>query len=349
MVKHRFLSVIGTRPQLMKLAPIIEAFEEFGMNHDYIDTGQHYDPALSIDIQADLGIKQPLSNLKVGSHSHAVQTARIMEHLENQLLQLRPETLLVYGDTNSTLAATLVAVKMGIRVAHIEAGLRSFNRIMPEEINRIATDHLSDLLFCPTQTAMTNLENEGLENKSRNVGDVMCDLLYRDREKFRPISFSTQGLTNGFLIATIHRAENTDIHERLKIILDAMGRLPRQVVLFAHPRLRVRLQEFNISLPINVLLKDPVTHTELLSWASTSAGVITDSGGLQKEAFILRIPCNTLRTETEWPETLENGWNVLITDPNALSEVLNTDRSRPHSNPFGDGHASKKIVTIITS
>ena len=347
MVKNRFLSVIGTRPQLMKLAPIIEAFDGLGMSHDYIDTGQHYDPTLSADIQKDLGIKKPIANLRVGSHSHAVQTAKIMERLESELVQLKPETLFVYGDTNSTLAATLVAVKIGIRVAHIEAGLRSFNRSMPEEINRIATDHLSDLLFCPTQTAMINLGSEGLEYKSQNVGDVMCDLLYRDRDKFLPVDYASHGLVGGFLVATIHRAENTDSHERLKVILVALSRLTNQVVLFAHPRLIKRLEEFNLALPNNILLKDPVTHTELLSWACTSAGVITDSGGLQKEAFILKIPCNTLRSETEWPETLENGWNVLISDPYMLSEVLNTDRNRPHSSPFGDGNAANKIVKSL--
>jgi len=343
-----FLSVVGTRPQIVKLAVIDDAFSKIGVGHSYIDTGQHYDSSLSNDIQNDLGIKSPIVNLKVGSHTHAVQTARIMERLEAELSRLLPKTLLVYGDTNSTIAATLVAVKMGIKVAHVEAGLRSFNRRMPEEINRIATDHLANILFCPTNTAMENLSREGLSEKSLNVGDVMCDLLIRDSAKFIKIEPSNHGLEEDFLVATIHRAENTDSAGRLKALIEAFSSVQKQIVLFAHPRLSARLSEFKLNFSENVLVRGPANHSELLSWAVTSAGIITDSGGLQKEAFILKIPCTTIRNETEWIETLENGWNVLVPNLSQLKFLLNVDRNRPQSNPFGDGKAAERIISTLT-
>jgi len=343
-----FLSVVGTRPQIIKLAVIDDAFSKAGIDHSYIDTGQHYNPELSNNIQEELGLKKPVANLRVGSHSHAVQTARIMESLEAEIFRYSPKTILVYGDTNSTIAATLVAVKMGIRVAHVEAGLRSFNRTMPEEINRVVTDHLADVLLCPTETAMNNLKTEGLLDKAFNVGDVMCDLIIRDSKKFVRIDPSKFNLAEDFLVATLHRAENTDSRARLSELIDAFAKLQNQIILFAHPRLLARLKEFNLDFSANVQLRSPVTHSELLSWASTSAGVITDSGGLQKEAFILKIPCTTIRNETEWIETLENGWNVLVKDLAQLEKLLNNNRDRPHSNPFGDGKAAEKIVKILT-
>lgn len=344
-----FLSIIGTRPQIVKLAPIYEAFVDAGVSHSYIDTGQHYDAALANNVQSELGIPDPLKNLKIGSHSHAVQTAKIMEALDFEIDQIKPTTILVYGDTNSTIAATLVAVKKGIRVAHIEAGLRSFNRAMPEELNRVATDHLSDILFCPTVNAMENLEKEGLGGKSVNVGDVMCDLLIRDSAKFKKIDASQEGLQDNFLVSTIHRAENTDSYDRLRSIVSAYAALPMQVVLFAHPRLKAKLKDFELSFSENVQVREPVTHSDLLGWALSAMGVVTDSGGFQKEAFILGIPCTTIRTETEWIETLENDWNVLVPNPHDLREKLNTSRNRPRSVPFGDGFAAKKIVSYLTA
>jgi UDP-N-acetylglucosamine 2-epimerase (non-hydrolysing) len=344
-----FLSIIGTRPQIVKLAPIYEAFVEAGAPHSYIDTGQHYDAALSKNLQSELGIPNPLKNLNIGSHSHAVQTAKTMEALDFEIDQIKPTTVLVYGDTNSTIAATLVAVKKGIQVAHVEAGLRSFNRAMPEELNRVATDHLSDILFCPTANAMQNLKYEGLDKRSLNVGDVMCDLLVRDAAKFVKKDASSEGLQKDFLVATIHRAENTDSKLRLQSIIDGFATLSMQIVLFAHPRLKVKLREFDLEFSSNVKVLEPVNHSELLSWAISAAGVITDSGGFQKEAFILGVPCTTIRTETEWIETLENDWNVLVPNPADLKEKLNTNRNRPRSMPFGDGTAAKKIVSHLIS
>lgn len=343
----RFLSVIGTRPQLVKLAPICDAFNSVDGKHEYIDTGQHYDEKLSRDVQLDLDLPDPIVNLSVGSHSHAKQTALIMEKLDIEIDRFNPDTVLVYGDTNSTLAATLVAVKKNIRVAHIEAGLRSRNKKMPEELNRIATDHLSDVLFCPTETSLINLRLEGLESRSFFVGDVMADLILRDRHLIKTLDLPKELFTEKFVVATIHRAENTDSKVRLEEIFRAMGKLPVSIILFAHPRLTSKLQGFQIQVPSNMKLMEPVPHNLLMAYLLTCAGVVTDSGGLQKEAFILKVPCTTIRTETEWPETLANDWNVLVTNISDLGHKLNLDRNKPHINSFGDGFSALRIANHL--
>jgi UDP-N-acetylglucosamine 2-epimerase (non-hydrolysing) len=340
----RFLSVIGTRPQLVKLAPICDAFNSLAEEHEYIDTGQHYDDKLSRDVQLDLDLPDPIVNLSVGSHSHAKQTALIMEKLDIEIDRFSPDTVLVYGDTNSTLAATLVAVKKNIRVAHIESGLRSRNKKMPEELNRVATDHLSDVLFCPTETSLSNLRLEGLESRSFFVGDVMADLILRDLHLIQKLDLPKEFIGERFLVATIHRAENTDSKERVKEIFKAMGELQLPIILFAHPRLMSKLQEFQIQAPSNMKLLEPVPHNLLLAYLLICSGVITDSGGLQKEAFILKVPCTTIRTETEWPETLVNDWNVLVTNIYDLGHKLNLERNKPHENSFGDGFSALRIA-----
>lgn len=328
----------------MKLAPICDAFSRFGLTHDYIDTGQHYDPAMSIDIIRDLRLPSPLKNLSVGSHSHAKQTALIMEKLDNEIDAINPDIVIVYGDTNSTIAATLVAVKRNIKVAHIEAGLRSYNRGMPEEINRVATDHLSDFLYCPTETALKNLELEGLQDRSLNVGDVMTDLIYRDLEEIKSLALPRNLLGRDFLVATIHRAENTDSKQQLEKIINAFGDLKSQIILFAHPRLVNKLNIYRLQLPGNVRIMSPVPHNHLLSFALASSGVITDSGGLQKEAYILKVPCTTIRKETEWPETLFNDWNILVQDLSQLEHLVNTNKNKSYTDAFGDGQAALRIV-----
>jgi UDP-N-acetylglucosamine 2-epimerase (non-hydrolysing) len=344
LVTIKYLSVIGTRPQLMKLAPLCDAFAELKQDHGYIDTGQHYDASLSLEVQKDLGLPDPIINLSVGSHSHGKQTAIIMERLELEISQIRPDCVLVYGDTNSTLAATLVAVKMDIPVAHVEAGLRSFNRKMPEELNRVATDHLSDILFCPTDTALQNLRLEGLESRSSQVGDVMVDLIHRDLNRIKTQELTSQYIDEPFLVATIHRVENTDFPTRLSSIFTAIAELPFRVLLFAHPRLTKKIDDFNLKLPPNVVLINPVPHNLLLSYVLRSQGVVTDSGGLQKESYILRVPCTTIRNETEWPETLFDDWNVIVRDIGDLRSKLNIERNKTHVNRFGDGKAAVRIV-----
>jgi len=342
-----FLSVIGTRPQLIKIAPVIEAFRDKGSELPYIDTGQHYDSNLSDIIKKDLKIGQPIINLVIGSGSHAVQLAGMMTSLETQFIHLKPKNVIVFGDTNSTLATALVASKMGISLIHIESGLRSFNKSMPEEVNRIVTDHLSNILFAPTKNALNNLEREGLSEVSFLAGDVMCDIVLSNCEKYNtPLS---DGIFTQYkyLVCTIHRAENTDNKQQLELIFKGLKLIPHPILLFAHPRLINRIKEFNIQLPSNVEVREPVSQSELLNWLVNSLGLITDSGGLQKEAFILKVPCTTLRAETEWIETLENGWNVLVKDPIQLPVLLNTDRDKSQSEPFGNGKAAEIIVEYL--
>jgi UDP-N-acetylglucosamine 2-epimerase (non-hydrolysing) len=255
----------------------------------------------------------------------------------------------VYGDTNSTIAGTLAAAKLRVPVAHVEAGLRSFNRAMPEELNRVVTDHLSDLLFAPTDTAMGNLVDEGLGDRAHLVGDVMVDAL-RSIEVGPPPQWLEPGQA---LLATIHRAENTDHPERLRQVLDALARSHRPVHLLAHPRLRARASEFGLDGALNagsLVTRDPLPYSQLIGALTASAGVLTDSGGLQKEAFILRVPCVTLRSETEWPETLDGSWNVLAGD--RLEDVPSLAERTPSSvqgQPFGDGAAATRVVEMLTS
>jgi len=333
----------------VKLSPIMRAFKLAGFDHDYIDTGQHYDAELSTNLQREIGIKDPLVNLTVGSDSHSAQTARIMEKLEFYLDKLKPKILIVYGDTNSTLAATLVGAKKNIPIAHVESGLRSFNRNMPEEINRVVTDHLATYLFCPTETAVANLRNEGITRNVWNFGDVMYDQLLLETEKIHNFNPNRPGILNDYVVATIHRAENTDSKSQLLKIIDSFSKIDFQILLFCHPRLRSRLTELKLEFSKNVKLFNSIPHSELLGWLLASRGVITDSGGLQKEAFLLKIPCSTIRRETEWLETLANGWNILVPDIVQLPKLLNTHRDRLHTNPFGDGSAALKIVNKILS
>ena len=348
----RILSVVGARPQLVKLAPMNKALTENGIEHCVIHTGQHYDHRMSDIFFDEFGIPDPDVNLGVGSSSHAVQTARMMEGLEDHVSKLSPDWVLAYGDTNSTLAAALVCVKLGIPIAHIEAGLRSHNRSMPEEHNRVVTDHCSDLLFAPTETAMDFLKREGLGERSVMVGDVMIDILEVVRASLvdDPIDVpQTIGERGPFILATIHRQENTDNDRRLKQILKSLSDLHTRVIIAAHPRLVDRCETFGIDLTQGSLNPiAPLTYRELVATAIQAEAIVTDSGGLQKEAYFLGTLCSTVRFETEWPETLNGNWNMLVKD---LSEMANiVDRPKPTSErgtPFGNGYAANKIVNIL--
>ncbi|MBO1769489.1 non-hydrolyzing UDP-N-acetylglucosamine 2-epimerase [Agrococcus sp. TF02-05] len=351
----KIVSVVGARPQFVKLAPIAHAAAVAGVEHAIVHTGQHYDPLLSDVFFEDLDIPAPDVHLGIGSGSHGYQTGRMLERMDGVLTAQEPDWVLVYGDTNSTLAAALSAVKMHIPVAHLEAGLRSFNRRMPEEHNRVLTDHASDLLLAPTQLAMQNLEREGLAARSVLVGDVMTDVLLhvRDGQLNKPSSLNASiGATPGdHYVATIHRAENTDNPSRLRLILSALASLDKPVVLLAHPRLLSKATEHNIVLDEGaVIVHAPLAYPDLVSAVQHSAGVITDSGGLQKEAFLLRVPCTTVRTETEWRETVETGWNVLANTEEEI--VAGACRARPVETtraPYGDGHAAKYAIRAILS
>jgi UDP-N-acetylglucosamine 2-epimerase (non-hydrolysing) len=349
----KILSVVGARPQFVKLGPMHRAITKAGLSHLIVHTGQHYDDEMSSVFFSELDIPKPNLNLGVGSGPHGQQTARMIESLEKKFLEYKPNWIVIYGDTNSTLAAAIAATKINIPIAHVEAGLRSFNRAMPEEINRIVADHCSDLLLAPTAAAMTQLSNEGLSSKSELVGDVMVDSLNYILEslKKRPVDLKEQfDLPNKFLLATIHRAENTDSKERIESIIDALSKCTTPIIIPVHPRLGDRCSSFNINLNTgNLRSIRPLSYRELVHAAKSSEAIITDSGGLQKEAFLLAKPCTTIRSETEWVETLENDWNVLLPDLTDLSEVsLREVPKEKQPQPFGDGSASEKIVEILT-
>jgi len=349
----KIVSVVGARPQFVKLAPIHHAARAAGIEHVIVHTGQHYDPLLSDVFFDDLGIGAPDIHLGVGSGSHGVQTGAMLAALDSVFDAQAPDWVLVYGDTNSTVAAALSAVKMHLPVAHLEAGLRSFNRRMPEEHNRVMTDHAADLLLAPTRVAVDHLAAEGLAARTALVGDVMTDVLFKVRDEVaaRPSPLVGElGLGDGgYYVATVHRAENTDAPERLAEVADALSRLDKPVILLAHPRVVAKAAAHGVSLNRGSLVSHaPLAYPELIASVVHSAGVVTDSGGLQKEAFLLRVACTTVRTETEWVETVDLGWNVLA---NSAAEIAaGVTRARPADTtaaPYGDGRAAERVVRTL--
>ena len=349
----KLLTIIGARPQFIKAATVSRAVAaRDDINEVIVHTGQHYDANMSDIFFDELAIPRPDHHLGIGGAGHGAMTGRMLEAIENVLITEKPDYVLVYGDTNSTLAGALAAVKLHIPIAHVEAGLRSFNRRMPEEINRILTDHASDLLFAPTQTAMRNLRNEGLpEDRLYMVGDVMYDaaLFYRDRA-LEPSWFKDMALKeDGFVLATVHRAENTDDPARMLGILTGLGQCGLPVVLPLHPRTRGKLRELGLTVPGNIRLVEPVGYLEMV-WLEAHCRIIaTDSGGVQKEAYFHGKPCVTLRDETEWVELVETGWNVLVgADPNSITTELT--KAAPSGDViqfYGAGDSAVKIISEI--
>lgn len=347
----RILSVVGARPQLVKLAPIAVAAHG-RVEHLVVHTGQHYDDLMSDVFFRDLGIPESDVNLAVGSGKHGAQTAAMIAGLEPVFEQYRPDWVLVYGDTNSTLAAAVAAVKLHLPVAHLEAGLRSFNRRMPEEHNRVLTDHASDLLLAPTEVAMSHLSAEGLAAKSVLVGDVITDVLFqtRDRVLREPVPPTSNALRGEYYFATLHRPDNTDDPVRLAEIVRQLARLSLPVVLAVHPRLAHLAERHGIALDSGSLTPiEPLAYPQLVAAVMGSAGVITDSGGLQKEAFLLRVPCTTVRPETEWVETVDLGWNVLVGDDlSVLAATVERGQPAPTEvSPYGDGMAAIKVIDTL--
>lgn len=350
----RVLSVVGARPQFVKLAPIHHALIAAGHEHIIVHTGQHYDRDMSDVFFEDLEIPHPDENLAVGSSSHGKQTGAMLEMLEVSFLRHKPDWVLVYGDTNSTLAAAVAAVKIHQPLAHLEAGLRSFNRQMPEEHNRVLTDHASDLLLAPTSVALEHLQHEGLGHRTIVVGDVMTDVCLATRDKCKtqapemPHGWSTE---DDYVIATIHRQENTDDPIRLSQIINYLASSKSKVRLLAHPRLKSKAAEANINLLVgNIQIFEPLAYPQLVHAVCNSVGVVTDSGGLQKEAFLLDKPCITVRTETEWVETVNSGWNTL--DPNcsqSIDEILGREYPVHSLQPYGDGRAADAAVRALSS
>lgn len=349
----KVLSVVGARPQFVKLAPVARALSETGdVEHVIVHTGQHYDAKMSDVFFEDLAIPAPDVHLGVGSGSHGVQTGAMLGGLDPVLEQHRPDWVLVYGDTNSTLAAAVSAVKMHLPVAHLEAGLRSFNRRMPEEHNRVLTDHASDLLLAPTQVAMDHLATEGLAERSVLVGDVMTDVcfLVRDGVADRPLELpDSMDPDQPYLLATIHRPDNTDTPQRLGAIVAAMRDLSTPVLLLAHPRLVAKAAAHGIELTGgNLHQSAPFAYPQMVQAVMGAAGVVTDSGGLQKEAFLLDTPCTTIRPETEWVETLQDGWNILDNDLSRLRDVAVRERpAGAKGTPYGDGRAAKTVASVL--
>ncbi|MBI4340379.1 MAG: UDP-N-acetylglucosamine 2-epimerase (non-hydrolyzing) [Chloroflexi bacterium] len=347
----KVLSVVGARPEFIQAARLSEAIRA---RHQevLVHTGQHYDYEMSEVFFQQLGLPRPDYNLGVGSGSHGWQTGEIMARMETTLVETRPEWVIVRGDTNSTLAAALAAAKLHIPVAHVEAGLRSFNKAMPEETNRIATDHISDLLFCPTQTAMNNLEREGLGEKTRLVGDVMYEAILHSLSIAQEQSDVMARLSlepKGYLLATVHRAENTEDPARLAGIVQALACLGEPVVFPVHPRTRAALKQHGLGLDGRVLDMPPVGYFDMLLLEQNARMVLTDSGGVQKEAYCLGTPCVTLREETEWVETVQAGWNTLVgAEPQAIRRAV-TEFHPPDARPalYGDGHTSQHIVRAL--
>ena len=349
----KVVTVVGARPQFVKAAPVSRA-----LRRDHIEvlvhTGQHYDRAMSDLFFEEMAIPRPDHELGVGSGSHGRQTGQMLIGIEEVLLAERPDWVLVYGDTNSTLAGALAAVKLGIPVAHVEAGLRSFNRAMPEEHNRILTDHCADLLFCPTQTAVDLLRGEGVTRGVHLVGDVMVDaaLQFAEVARQRSTILAELGLTpKSYALATLHRPYNTDDPERLREVLAALESLRMPVVCPVHPRTRQRLAAMgNPQFAIrNSQFVDPVGYLDMLALEQSAALILTDSGGVQKEAYFFAVPCVTLRPETEWVETVATGWNRLVWGDAAVV-VAAARRPWPVDPPppvFGDGHAAERIVRLL--
>ncbi len=385
----KIISIVGARPQFIKIAPLIRSINRknssgsrLKLKHVIVHTGQHYDYKMNKIFFDELNIPEPDYNLGVGSNSHGHQTGEMMIRAEKVLMEEKPEYVLVYGDTNSTLSGALAAAKLLIPVAHVEAGVRSYNKEMPEEINRILTDHCSSFLFCPTRNAVRNLKKEGFTNTVEkgeltdlsspisslnnpllplviNVGDIMYDALLMSQEiaAKRSDALERYGLKpKEYGLATIHRAENTDNPKKMKSIfaaLDVISKKHLRILVPLHPRARKKIKESILEFG-SILFIDPVSYLDMLILEKAAKVILTDSGGVQKEAFFLEVPCITLRNETEWVETVESGWNILAGHSRRI--ILNafkTEGSKSYSprftTLFGDGHAGERIIDFFTN
>jgi len=353
----KIITVIGARPQFIKASVVSKELKKY-FNEIIVHTGQHYDKNMSDIFFEQLDIPKPKYNLGIGGGTHAYQTGNMLIEIEKVLLEEKPDYVLIYGDTNSTLAAALAASKLLIPVIHIEAGLRSFNMNMPEEQNRILSDHIAKILFASTDEAVKNLKNEGITKNVYNVGDVMCDSVLYFSKKVSKNDFKVElnpiyekKEVNKWYLTTIHRAENTEDDKNLSEILKALNELDELVIFPVHPRIRKMVDSLvkknNYS---NLYFVEPVDYLTMLYLTKNSKKVITDSGGLQKECYILNVPCITVRDQTEWVETLKKGYNVLSKPiyQELLTKIKNAkidDRSK--INYYGDGNASERITGIL--
>ncbi len=350
---NKILTVIGARPQFIKASVVSHELAAQGIIEEIVHTGQHFDANMSEVFFAELEIPHPAHHLGIGGGTHGQNTGRMIEAIEKVLLARRPDWVLVYGDTDSTLAGALAAVKLHIPVAHVEAGLRSFNRAMPEEVNRVLTDHSATLLFAPTEVAVSHLAKEGITgDRVLQVGDVMYDaaLFFGQKAEQCSAILDVLGLQpRQFVLATVHRAENTDNQKRLQTIFSGFQEFGRSIILPLHPRTRERLRSFEIAIPRNVRIIEPVGYLDMVMLEKNAALIATDSGGVQKEAFFYQVPCVTLRDETEWIELVQAHWNTLAS-PSRENEIA----AQMHQSlgtqglpitPYGDGKAAAAILS----
>jgi UDP-GlcNAc3NAcA epimerase len=350
----KVVSIVGARPQFIKASPLSR---ELRLRHHEIlvHTGQHYDHEMSDVFFEELGMPVPDYHLGIGSGPHGAQTGAMLAAIETVLQKESPDAVIVYGDTNSTLAGALAAAKLRLPVAHVEAGLRSFNRRMPEEVNRVLTDHLSTWLLAPSEVSRQQLAEEGILQGVHVVGDIMVDALqlHGTRAAARSEALARHRLRAGmYYLATVHRAENTDEASNLHRIFGALGALDRPVILPLHPRTEKRVAELGVALGANVRVLAPQGYLDMLALQRGAACVLTDSGGIQKEAYYLRVPCVTLRNETEWVETVTTGWNTLAgTDPERILAAVarRPVPDTPHPDLYGDGMTARRIVEILSA
>lgn len=358
----RIITIVGARPQFVKAAMLSRAIsmrnkEGMSFEEKLIHTGQHYDENMSRVFFHEMGILKPTWQLHCGNHTHGAMTGQMLMDIEKILIDNQPDYVLVYGDTNSTLAGALAASKLHIPVVHVEAGLRSFNKAMPEEINRILTDHVSSILCCPTQTAVQNLHKENITKGVYHVGDIMYDaaLLFGKEAEQRSTILQTLGLSpKEFLLCTVHRAENTDSQERLCQIAQAWTEIAasERIVIPLHPRTRIYLEKYNLLATLqqqpNILLTDPLGFLDMVMLERNARIILTDSGGIQKEAYFHKTPCITLREETEWTETIESGWNQLAGfHAKDIIKCLSTSNDRKEIQEYGDGNTAQKILDLL--
>ena len=349
----KFATILGTRPQFIKASPLSH---ELRQHHEevLVHTGQHYDSGMSDIFFKELALPVPDYHLGVGSGLHGAQTGAMLAAIEGVLQKEAPDAVIVYGDTNSTLAGALAAAKLHLPVAHVEAGLRSFNRRMPEEINRVLVDHLSTWLFAPSEVSREQLAREGIREGVHVVGDIMADAVRLHGERAaQSRTLERLGLRPGaFYLATVHRAENTDEPDALRSILRALGALDKPVVLPIHPRTEKRAAELEITVGANVRVLPPQGYLAMLALERGAACILTDSGGMQKEAYYLEVPCVTLRNETEWVETVATGWNTLTgTEPERILAAVarRSDGGASHPELYGDGMTARRIAEILSA
>ncbi len=352
----KIITVVGARPQFIKMAPVSKELRKC-CEEIVIHTGQHYDYEMNEIFFKELNIPEPNYNLSVGSGTHGYQTGEMLKGIEKILLYEKPDVVLVYGDTNSTLAGALAAVKLHIPIAHVEAGVRSYNRRMPEEINRVLTDHASDILFAPTENAVINLEKEGIKKGVYLVGDVMVDSLLHNikiAEKKSRILEKLNLREKEYMLVTVHRPENTDSKENLKAIVEALVESGGKIIFPAHLRTIRALKQYDLYTYLNdaenVILTKPVGYLEMLVLEKNAKKILTDSGGIQKEAYIFKVPCITMRSTTEWIETVEDGWNILVgSDKKRIMDAIKNfePESESHLSRFGNGKCAEKIVFVL--